>query len=231
MIRRNVTAAAVYLASVAFLGGCVVGGDETDPGDFGDLEGGLASAKATYWTGDVAILNQTQLNWSKIMEAKLKTSEQKDLFINAAFVCGLITETTVKSQGGTKDTSTAEAAVVTKVLVDGKEADPGTVTYCKRTQTLSATLSGIMQKCTDTNGDGTILASECQWTPEEISLMLSTTSANAFTWVSKDVGSGEHTIQVFTKIDTSTSSQLGSATAYGSIGKGTLTVTEQRLVK
>jgi hypothetical protein len=230
MIRTNAIAAAVYLASVSLLGGCIVG-DETVPSDVGDLEGAMESAKATYWTGDIAILNQTQLNWSKVMEAKLKTSQQKDLFINAAFVCGLMTETTVKSQGGTKDTSTAEAAVITKVLVDGKEADPGTVTYCKRTQTLSATLGGIMEKCTDANGDGTILASECQWTDEEISLMLATTSANAFTWVSKDVGVGEHTIQVFTKIDSYTSSQVGSAKAYGSIGKGTLTVTEQRLVR
>jgi hypothetical protein len=102
--------------------------------------------------------------------------------------------------------------------------------YCQRTQTLSATLGGILSSCTDTNGDGIITSSECTWTPEEISLVLSTMDANSFNFVSS-VGVGTHNIQVQAMIASSTSVQLGSAAAMATIGKGSLVVTEQRLTR
>jgi len=190
----------------------------------------LASAKATAYTGNIAILKQTQLDWSTIMKTQLKTSNQKTLFIDVSFECGLITSTTVKSKKGKKDTSVAEAVVFTQVLVDNAVALPGPVIYCQRTQELSATFGGIMNSCTDLDGDGTILADECTWTDEELSLMLSTMNANSFNFVA-DVGQGVHNIEVQAKIGTRTSYEAGSAEAYGSIGKGTVVITEQRLVK
>ncbi|XYH95663.1 hypothetical protein ACMHYB_48990 [Sorangium sp. So ce1128] len=118
-----------------------------------------------------------------------------------------------------------------KVMVDDMEAEPGEVVFCKRTRELTATLAGILQQCTDVNGDATILASECDFTEEEISLLLDTGNANAFNWVQTNVGVGEHTIKVLARIDSSTSSQLGTAVAEGYIGKGSVVVSEQRLVK
>lgn len=188
------------------------------------------SSKATAFFGDIAILPSTDLAWTTIMDTQLKTSMGKTLFINASLECGLETSTTVHSKNGTQDTSSATAAVELQVLVDGVAASPGQVVYCRRTQTLSATLGGILQSCTDTNGDGTITASECNMTDEEISLLLSTMNADSFNF-GANVGTGTHDIAVQAMISTATSAQTGSATAFGEIGKGSVVVTEQRLAK
>jgi hypothetical protein len=189
---------------------------------------GVPATKATAWFGDIAILNSSEMAWTTIMSTQIKTSNQKTLFINPSLVCGLYTDTTVHSSGGRKDTSTASATVQMQILVDGKAANPGVVIYCSRTQTLSATLGGILQSCTDVNADGVITASECQMTDEEIQLVLSTMNAASFNF-GADVGTGVHTIAVQAMIKTSTSSQTGSASAMATIGKGSVVVTEQRL--
>jgi hypothetical protein len=189
---------------------------------------GVPSAKATAVFSDIAIMDAQELAWTNILSTQLKTSNQKTLFINASLECGLLTKTTVRSKNGTKDTSSSTASVMLQVLVDGVAAAPGQVVYCRRTQELSATLGGILEKCTDANGDGTILASECSFTDEEISLLLSTMNANAFNF-GADVGTGLHEIKVQAKIYTSTSTQTGEAVATGTIGKGSVVVTEQRL--
>lgn len=190
----------------------------------------IPSAKATAFFGDIAILPSTSLAWKTIMDTQLKTPEGKTLFINASLECGLLTSTTVRSSNGRQDTSSATAAVELQVLVDGVAASPGQVVYCRRTQTLSATLGGILQSCTDTNGDGTITASECNMTDEEISLLLDTMNADSFNF-GAPVGAGTHDIAVQAMISTATSSQTGSASAFGEIGKGSVVVTTQRLAK
>jgi hypothetical protein len=216
------------------LGACAaeVGTEEegNTSSDAQDLKsgGGVASTKATAYFGDIAILDSTDLAWTTIMSTQIKTSNQKTLFINPSLECGLYTSTTVKSSGGRKDTSSATATIQMQVLVDGVAANPGVVIYCSRTQQLSATLGGILQSCSDTNGDGTITASECQMTDEEISLLLSTMNASSFNF-GADVGTGVHDISVQAKISTSTSTQTGSAEAMATIGKGSVVVTEQRL--
>jgi hypothetical protein len=216
------------------LGACAaeVGTEEegNTSSDTQDLKsgGGVASTKATAYFGDIAILDSTDLAWTTIMSTQIKTSNQKTLFINPSLECGLYTSTTVKSSGGRKDTSSATATIQMQVLVDGVAANPGVVIYCSRTQQLSATLGGILQSCSDTNGDGTITASECQMTDEEISLLLSTMNASSFNF-GADVGTGVHDISVQAKISTSTSTQTGSAEAMATIGKGSVVVTEQRL--
>jgi hypothetical protein len=190
--------------------------------------GGVPSAKATAVFSDIAIMDAQELGWTDVLSTQLKTSNQKTLFINASLECGLLTKTTVRSKNGTKDTSTSTASVMLQVLVDGVAAAPGAVVYCRRTQELSATLGGILEKCTDANADGTILASECLFTPEEISLLLSTMNAASFNF-GAEVGTGVHSITVQAKINTSTSTQTGEAVATGTIGKGSVVVTEQRL--
>jgi hypothetical protein len=207
-----------------------VSGSESSSSDEQGLKsgGGVPSTKAAAFYGDIAILNSTDLAWTSIMNTQIKTSNQKSLFINPSLECGLYTSTTVRSKNGVKDTSSATATIQMQVLVDGVASSPGVVIYCSRTQTLSATLGGILQSCTDTNGDGTITASECMMTDEEISLVLSTMNAASFNF-GANVGVGVHDIEVQAKISTSTSFQTGSAEAMATIGKGSVVVTEQRL--
>lgn len=189
---------------------------------------GVPSTKASAFFGDIAILNSTNLGWTQIMSTTMKSASQRTLFIQPSLECGLYTETTVRSRGGKRDTSTASATIQMQVLVDGVPAAPGVVVYCSRTQQLSASLGGILQSCTDTNGDGTITATECEMTDEEISLMLNTMDASSFNF-GADVNSGVHTVSVQARISTSTSFEAGSASAYATIGKGSVLVTDQRL--
>ena len=189
---------------------------------------GVPSTKASAFFGDIAILESTNLAWTTIMSTTMKSSEGKTLFIDPSLECGLYTSTTVRSSGGQKDTSSATATIQMQVLVDGQAATPGVVVYCSRTQTLSATLGGILQSCTIPNSGGVLTASSCQFTQEEISLLLSTMDAASFNF-GANVSAGVHAIDIQAKISTSTSSQNGSATAYATIGKGSVVVTEQRL--
>ncbi len=225
------------IASIALLtavtAGCgaedpALGANDTVKDDLHASGGGVPATKAAAFFGDIAILNSTDLAFTTVMTTQIKTSNGKTLFINPSLECGLFTQTTVRSKNGNKDTSTASATIEMQVLVDGVAAQPGVVIYCSRTQQLSATLGGILQSCTDANGDGTITASECQLTDEEISLLLSTMDAASFNF-GADVGTGVHTIAVQAKISTSTSVQTGSAEAFATIGKGSVVVTEQRL--
>jgi hypothetical protein len=203
---------------------------ESSEGDAVGLSkgGGVPSTKAAAFYGDIAILRSTDLAWTSIMNTQIKTSNQKSLFINPSLECGLYTSTTVRSSGGRKDSSNATATIQMQVLVDGVAAQPGVVIYCSRSQTLSATLGGILNSCTDTDGDGTITASECDLTDEEITLVLDTMNASSFNF-GANVGVGVHDIEVQARISTSTSAQTGSAAATATIGKGSVVVTEQRL--
>lgn len=206
-------------------------GGPGEPGQETETQAAVTPAsKATASVGDIAILNATDLAWSTVMSGELRTSNRA-LFVDLSLECGLLTKTVVRSKNGKKDTSTAEASVMAQVLIDGKIVAPGPIVFCQRTQELSATLSGILQSCTDTNGDGTILASECEFTEEEISLLLGTMNANAFNFVSDTLASGVHRFEVQAKISTSTDAQSGSAEARGSIGKGSVVVTAERLAR
>lgn len=189
------------------------------------------SAKVTAKVGSIAILDKTDMGWTTIMHNTLKTPNQKDVFVDASLECGLYTQTLVKSSTGTKDTSTAEAGVMVQVLVDGQPALPGPVEFCRRSQELTAKFGGILERCTDLNGDGTITADECTWTNEELNLVLKTMNANSFNFVLDDLGAGNHTIEVQAKIDSATSAQAGSAEAKATIGKGSVTVEEVRMVQ
>ncbi len=188
------------------------------------------AAKATAAFSDIAIMDQGDIAFTTIMKQTLKTSN-RSLFIDMSMECGLLTQTTVKSKGGTRDTSTASAAVMVRVLVDGKVAAPGEVTYCQRTQELSATFGGILQSCTDANADGIILGSECDFLDEELSLLLSTMNANSFNFLTDNLASGTHTVEVQAKIFSSTTAQTGSSQARGFIGKGTVLTTSERLAQ
>jgi hypothetical protein len=188
------------------------------------------SAKATAKVGNVNVLNQTTLGWTTILSNTIKTANQKDLFIDVSLETGLYTQTKVRSNGN-KDTSSAEATIKVQVLVDGVPAYPGEVVFDRRNQTLSATLGGILENCTDSNGDGDIDLNDCTLAPEEIELILDTMAAHSFNFIMDDLGPGEHSVEVQATIGTSSSSGAGSASSNATIGNGSVTVEEVRMIK
>ena len=189
------------------------------------------SAKATAKVGDINIIDATDLGWKTIMKNTIKTANQKDLFIDVSLECGLYTHTLVKSKGGVKDTSSAEAKIKVRVKIDDELAYPGNVVFAERYQELSATLEGQIAECLTVDVDGNVtLDDECV-TPEEIELILDTMNANSFNFILDDLSAGDHVIKVQAKITSDTDVDTGAANAWATIGKGSVTVEEVRLIK
>ena len=83
----------------------------------------------------------------------------KDLVVDVSLECGLSTDTQVESKGGKKSTATASAGVQVRVQASRAGADglfgtvdditetmePGWVTFCRRSQELSATFQGLLE--------------------------------------------------------------------------------------
>src|ERR1043166_7246722 len=76
------------------------------------------SAKVTAKTANLTLLppTATQSEWHTLLANKIKTANQKDLFISASFEVGLYTDTLVKSKLMVSDTSTAKASVKVRVV-------------------------------------------------------------------------------------------------------------------
>jgi hypothetical protein len=194
------------------------------------------SSKAAIKVGDLNLLYGPQTAgsnagpWETIMSTTIKTANGMDLIVCPSLECGLYTGTTVKSSNNTSDTSTATASLQVQVLIDGQPAQPGPVVYNARTQTLSATLQGIIGVSLTPGAAGqpptintTVLSTE------QISLLLDTTSACSFNFA-QTVGVGVHTIEVQARVYLGVAFQNGSATAQASMGKGSVTVETVRLV-
>src|SRR6266545_7287096 len=195
------------------------------------------AAKVTAKTADLVLIPETTGtgDWQTILANNIRTANQKDMFIGASLEIGLFTLTQTKSKNLTSDTSLARAEVQVRALVDGRVAEPGPVTFGRRSQTLSATLEGAIGGCLSivTNLDGTlsiVLDPNCV-TPETIELILDSMDAASFNFVAVDVPVGIHTVSVQARIDTTGSAQTGSFTALGTIGKGTMTAESVRLIK
>ncbi len=161
----------------------------------------------------------------------------KDFVVDVSLECQLYTDTLVKSKGGNKDTSVADAGVMVQVLVDGEVMEPGPVTFCRRSQTLSATFQGLL---TDEDGNvcltadpetGAITIDEDCLRPEELQLILDTTNANAFNFVMRDLPQGDYLIEVQAKISEGGSHQEGDHESRATIGKGSAIATEVRFAK
>lgn len=166
--------------------------------------------------------------YCKVLETVLANAgTPKDLVIGLSFETMLMTNTSVKSKGGSLSTSTADAEIKMKVLVDGVEAAPGAVTFDKRLQTLWAKLGGVMD-CADSDGDGIVSFDECTLTDEEIGLILDTAQASTFNFLSYNIGSGSHTIEAYAQLSHNGAvvDGSGAADASAALGKGTLSVWE-----
>lgn len=109
------------------------------------------------------------------LSTKIHVPQDKELIFDLSLECGLFTRTLVKSKGGQKNTTTAEASVRVNVLYKPEDAGedawqyayPGGenegIVYCSRVQELSAKFQGIFQEgdpeqmllvVEDNNGDG-----------------------------------------------------------------------------
>lgn len=196
---------------------------------------GTPSSKCAVAMSGITLIEATSgtASWDTILTTIIKVPEQKDLAFDVSLQCGLYTDTLVKSKGGIKDTSTAEASVKVRVKVtdsDGivKYAGPAGadgVVFARRSQTLSAKLQGILGLATD--GDGNLILEILE--PEEIQLILDTMNANAFNFLLPNCTSGIHTVEVQAEIDTGTSFQEGSAEALATIGLGSMVTEEVRM--
>ena len=193
------------------------------------------ASKATAKVSAITILEPTDgQEWTTILMQDIKTPNGKDLFISVSMECGLRTDTKVKGRSGVTSRAMAEAGVAVRVLVDGVEALPGDIMFCKRTQELTATFDGLLstclipdagclwncnEHCTDEYGllnqvcyddcaanCGLVIDESCLATmdPEEIGLILDTMAANAFNFVMLDLLAGTHTVEVQAMIATDT---------------------------
>ena len=195
-----------------------------------------ASAKFTANVGTVAVVSPLLATndadgWTTVLSGQIHTATPKDLLIGVSLETSLLTDTLVKSSGGVKDSSTAEAGIEVKVLVDGIEAAPGVVIFDKRKQVLSATLGGYYTNCTDDNLDGiTDVLTECDLAPEEIGLLLDTTAAHHFNFIQADLGQGVHNVVVKSKISNNNVFANGTASSSALLGKGSLSVEEVQAV-
>lgn len=210
----------------------------------------IPSSKSTAMATGLTVVTASSLpaneGWQPLFNSAIKTSNPADLFVNVSLECGLYTDTTTTSKNGKQGSSTSFASIKVRVLIDGQETMPGAVTYCQRKQKLTATLQGLLtgtdgSSCLVTNAvtdaNGTITGytttiDETCTQYESVGLLLDTVNANAFNFIAPDVGSGVHNIEVQTKLDASTDfTDGGSATAIGTIGKGSAVVDQTYMIK
>src|SRR6059058_1940184 len=163
--------------------------------------------------------------WVDVMSAQIKTSNVADLFVSPSLVTGLFTSTTVKGNGsGTTSTSVAMGAVQVRVLLDGHpgfaypDSSGDGVTFDQRIQTLTAKLGFILTDCIASGGVG------CELTPEEIELVLDTTSAHSYNFILLNVGSGVHSVTIQAKASSRSTTIGGAAVSNAMFGLGSLTV-------
>jgi len=231
---------------------------------------GLPSAKATFafselidlpacanTTADVCSADDDS-EWHTVLKQQLKLANQKDLFIDAALQCGIVTDTTVKSLNGSLDTSEARGTIRVRVKITppnggtpvyaypqvGAELDPTSpgagegIVYCDRIQRLEAKFSGL--NCTAAPYgvvetpidlvDGSVTCTD----PEELRLLQKTLNASSFNFVAADLSSGVHTIEVEARTTaavgvTGTNGSLAGAEAF--IGAGAVAIESVRMIK
>jgi hypothetical protein len=152
--------------------------------------------------------------WFTVMNASVKASTNKTLFVSPSLVTGIYTNTQVKGNG-TSQTATAVASVAVRVLLDcancvavgsaqnvpalfpagaGFPDQGGSgIVFDARIQQLTAVLGQAI-----TN---TCIADITTCSQELVDLILSTTSAHTFNFILPEVGAGQHTITVQARLD------------------------------
>lgn len=174
-----------------------------------------------------------------LAEVELKTTKKKDLVVFVSAECALMTDTTAKGQK-VPDTDLASIDVWVEITPDDSpmgtyEGIMGPVTFAERVQTMEGTLSDMTYVCVpgDADGNGVVDEDEevCDWEdiPEEVRLILDTTTANAFNFYILDLEPGVHTITVKAKTTTQENG-VDSSNVLAAVGDRSVIVQELRLV-
>ncbi len=159
-----------------------------------------STKSAAAWTGTQVIAAPTTLadaGWTTVLAGSVKTSTPQDiavLFTAEAMLGTYVKVQTTKNSSGlpVAVSDTSEAAIQVRCLVDGVEAVPGPVTFDNRLVKLSALLGEAIV----TGPDGSLLSAGDQW----ISIYERTKQAHAFNFVFEDIGVGDHTVVIQSKI-------------------------------
>lgn len=214
-------------------------------------------------TKGVQLLTSTN-SFESIMAASIHVAQQKDINVNVSIECGLMTETIVRSKGkkagDDPDLALAEATVKIRVavydetgtteltdvsvlpafdLTDDATDNPTNlpVTYCKRTQELTAALQGYIGdlSCFDPDTGAFLPGCDALY-DEEIGLMLKTMNANAFNFIVENLDSGTYVIKAEAEIDTCDNNTGACVVTEGSeshsaafVGLGSMVLDEVRL--
>jgi hypothetical protein len=173
--------------------------------------------------------------------ATIKVPQDKELLVGLSAEVLLVTDTSIKGKEGGSARSLAYSAgfvALEACPVNGgacQMAAPGSVTLADRFQVLDVTLGGVLESCTDENGDGAIsVPDECEFSDEEIGLVLDTLSSHHFNFVLPNMDQGEYNIKALFSTEACyevsgfDGSASASAYAFAAIGKYMLTVQQVR---
>ncbi len=185
-----------------------------------------------------------------ILTTHIKTPNGKELAMGVSLQCGLVTDTTVKSKGGNKDTSEARGRIRVRVKITQPDGiivygqpdnggdltppvlafatDPPGLTYCDRFQKLDAKFAGL--NCTVDPDSGFVTCTD----PEELRLILKTLNVNHFNFLHANAMPGIHKVEVQARAQANVAlggTELDAAAAEAFAGAGALYVETIRLVK
>lgn len=212
---------------------------------------GFPSSKAAWRFKEVIILGpisqtgpgSTESAWTTVLTTHIKAPNGKELAFGVSLQCGILTDTTVKSTGGTQSNSEARGRIRVRVKVtdpqgdvsyaepnnsvDATEATVDGLTYCDRIQRLEAKFAGL--NCT-ADEEGVVTCED----PEELRLILKTLDANHFNFLFANIPvSGVYRVEVQAKALASValSGQMGEGNAKAFVGAGAVSVETIRLIK
>ena len=217
------------------------------------------SSKAAIGNSSLAIISDssaiattsTATPWKTIMEANIKTANDKGFAFDVALQTGIFTDTSVSSRKGAKAAASASGRVLVRVQVTpegeapeyaqpsadldvvSNPVDPHGVTYDYRNQLLEASFQGL---CIDYETDPLVptLLIDCDF--ETVRFMLDTLQAHSFNFYYGLTDSGVYNVQVQTKLITDATGQddedaKGVASARALVGLGSMFVENIRMVK
>ena len=198
------------------------------------------SSKATAQLGDLSVVEVSgsggsgvsdvdNTGWVTLFTQKIKTPQDKDLFINVSLECGLTTDTTVMSKKLARAIAEAEAVVEVRVVVDDVAVPVNgigdtDITFARRNQKLIAEFAGDISECMSivVNDNGTpdnleddfseIVIDWACVDPEMLQLILDTMQANSFNFIVPDLDAMLHTVEVQAKLSYLASGNLEQET-------------------
>ena len=229
MKKDNKLVIAVVLAAVLLAGAAM------------NIQADSHSAKTAAGYNMTQILSSDGTTDSLMFEpVTIHTSEKKDLVISVSAITNIVTDTRLKGEFGEEDSViiTVSPKVYNVKTNDYSTVYPGEVTFASRIQKIEGRIVDTYLQC-DLDTEGNPTACYYVETPLWLNLTLDTTNANAFNFLSPNVGSGDHVITVNVSITASSFSEGPDGDVpqelpnkiKGIVGPRTLVVNEVRLAQ